>query len=295
MTDGFNPNRNSNTNTGRLPKEEFVAKKKAEREAVYTLIDETAKVVVSDPEKFKAFLDTQSNLDRYSANNALLVYAQKPDATKLKDFDDWKKENVKINKGEKSISILEPYKYQKRDGNTGISCNVKKVFDVSQTNARKSPAVTANKDPRKLITAMLDISPVEVRAYDELPYPNTAAFYSNDKQMLLVGRGIGDSVVVCQTLAQELGHAQLSIDSDKYSRSDMGFKAVCIGYMLCKKYGVDTNVFAINRIPEEYKTMTPKEIRDDLSKMRNAMEKIHSEIYKVLSQKDKERYSGYER
>lgn len=292
MTNDFNPNKSSG---GRLSKEEFAAKKKAEREAVFKVIDDTAKDIVTDPDKFKAYLDTQSSLDRYSANNTLLIHAQYPSAKKLKDFDDWGKENVKINKGAKSISIIEPYEYKKKDGGTGISYNVKKVFDVSQTNARKTPSVTSNKDPRKLITAMIEASPVEVRAYDDLPYPNTAAYYSNDKQMILVGRGIGDSVLVCQTLAQEIGHAQLSINSDKYSRSEMGFKAVCIGYMLCKKYGVDTNVFAINRIPEEYKTMTPKEIRDDLSKMRNAMEKIHSEIYKVMSQKEKERSGGYER
>ena len=33
----------------------------------------------------------------------------------------------------------------------------------------------------------------------------------------------------------------------------MGFQAVCIGYMLCKKYGIDTQNFAIDRIPDELK------------------------------------------
>ncbi len=37
---------------------------------------------------------------------------------------------------------------QRKDGTTGISYNVKKVFDVSQTNGRKTPAPTANKDPK---------------------------------------------------------------------------------------------------------------------------------------------------
>lgn len=87
---------------------------------------------------------------------------------------------------------------------------------------------------------MLDVSPVEVAATDELPYPNMAAFYNNEKQTLYVKRNVGDSVAVAQCVAQELGHAQLSINSESYSRRDMGFQAVCIGYMLCKKYGVDT-------------------------------------------------------
>lgn len=99
---------------------------------------------------------------------------------------------------------------------------------------------------------MLDVSPVEVAATDELPYPNMAAFYNNEKQTLYVKRNVGDSVAVAQCVAQELGHAQLSINSESYSRRDMGFQAVCIGYMICKKYGVDTQNFAINRIPEDW-------------------------------------------
>ncbi len=90
---------------------------------------------------------------------------------------------------------------------------------------------------------MLDSSLVEVEACDELPYPNMAAFYNNDKQTLFVKRNTGDSVAVAQCVAQELGHAQLSINSERYSRSERGFPAVCIGYMLCKKYGVDTQNF----------------------------------------------------
>ena len=144
------------------------------------MIDETACEIVGNPEKFKAFLDTQSRMDRYSAANALLIYKQYPQATQLKDFNDWSKENVKITKGAKSISILEPVEYTRADGTPGISYNVKKVFDVTQTNGRKAPAVSANRDPKALITTMLDISPVEVEGTDELPYPNMAAFYNND-------------------------------------------------------------------------------------------------------------------
>ena len=89
---------------------------------------------------------------------------------------------------------------------------------------------------------------------------------------------MGDSVAVAQCVAQELGHAQLSINSESYSRRDMGFQAVCIGHMLCKKYGVDTQNFAINRIPEGLASKEPKEIRAELSKTRNAMAEIHSHI-----------------
>lgn len=202
---------------------------------------------------------------------------------------------MKIQKGAKSISILEPVEYAKKDGTTGISYNVKKVFDVSQTNGKRPPAPTVNRDPKALITVMLDSSPVEVEATNELPYPNMAAFYNNEEQTLYVKRDVGDSVAVAQCVAQELGHAQLSINSDSYSRADMGFQAVCIGYMLCKKYGVDTQNFAINRIPEKLSGKEPKDIRYELSKTRNAMADIHSRVSDELYKKKQERSKDYER
>lgn len=114
-----------------------------------------------------------------------------------------------------------------------------------------------------------------------------AAFYNNEEQTLYVKRDVGDSVAVAQCVAQELGHAQLSINSDSYSRADMGFQAVCIGYMLCKKYGVDTQNFAINRIPEKLAGKEPKDIRYELSKTRNAMADIHSRVSDELYKKSR--------
>ena len=294
MTNDFKPKK-AGGNQPKLSKEEYAEKKKAEKERVYQMVDDTAMQIVNDPEKFRAFLDTQSRMDRYSAANALLIFNQLPEATQLKDFDDWGKDNVKIVKGAKSISILEPVEYARQDGTTGISYNVKKMFDVSQTNGRQTPAVSVNRDPKALNTTMLDACPVEVVATNELPFPNMAAFYNNEKQTLYVKRNVGDSVAVAQCVAQELGHAQLSINSDTYSRRDMGFQAVCIGYMLCKKYGVDTQNFAIDRIPENLKEKEPKEIRAELSKTRNPMAEINSRLSEELYRKKQERSKEYER
>lgn len=294
MTNNFTPAK-AGSNQPRLTKEEYAERKKAEKEKVYQMVDDTAMQIVSDPEKFKAFLDTQSRMDRYSAANALLIFNQLPEATQLKDFDDWGKDNVKIVKGAKSISILEPVEYTRADGSVAVSYNVKKVFDVSQTTGRKPPAVSINRDPKALITTMLDASPVAVESANELPYPNMAAFYNNEKQTLYIKRNVGDSVAVAQCVAQELGHAQLSINGDRYSRRDMGFQAVCIGYMLCKKYGVDTQNFAIERIPESLSSKEPKEIRAEISKTRNAMSEINSRITEELYRKKQERSKDYER
>lgn len=86
---------------------------------------------------------------------------------------------------------------------------------------------------------------------EELPSPNMGAFYKNEDQTLYIKRDIGNSVALCQCVAQELGHAQLAMNCEAYSRRDMGFSAVCVGYMLCRKFGVDVKNFAIDRIPEE--------------------------------------------
>lgn len=259
------------------------------------MIDDTAKDVVSSPDKFEAFLNTQSKIDRYLAVNTLLIYNQYHNATQLKDFDDWGKEKVSIKKEMRSIRILEPVEYSKKDGTTGISYNVKRVFDVTQTNGTKTPSPTINKDPRNLIKVMLDSSPVNVESSDNLPYTNGAAYYDNDRQTIYVKRNVGDSVLVLQSVAQELGQAQLSINSERYSRNESAFSAMCIGYMLCKKYGVDTQNFAINRIPDSLKNGDVKEIRAELSKTRNAMSEIHSRINDELYKQKQARNKEYER
>ena len=145
MTSGFEIDKRNNTSPP-LSTEEWLEMKKKEKDVVYAMIDETAVQVVSDPEKFKTFLDTQSRMNRYSAVNALLIYKQRPDATQLKSFSDWGEQNVKIMGGESHIKILDPVEYTKKDGTSGISFNVKKVFDVSQTNGKRLPTPSVNRD-----------------------------------------------------------------------------------------------------------------------------------------------------
>ena len=98
MTNNFTPKKSGTAARPQLSPEEYAAKKKAEKDAVYQMIDDTATEIVSDPDKFRAYLDTQARMDRYSAANALLIYKQQPQATQLKDFRDWQEDGVKVNK-----------------------------------------------------------------------------------------------------------------------------------------------------------------------------------------------------
>ena len=295
MTNDFKSKQSSGARPPRLSPEEYAAKKKAEKEAIYQLLDNTALEVVQSPEKFKAYLDVQSRMDRYTANNALLMYKQFPQASQIKEFDDWAAEGVKVNKGSKTFIILDPYEYTKKDGTIGIDFNLKRVLDVSQTNGKRPAAPTANRDPRKLVAVMLDSAPINIESTNELPYPDMGAFYKNEDQTLYVKRDIGDSVALCQCVAQELGHAELSMNNEVYSRRDMGFQAVCIGYMLCKKYGVDTRAFDTSRVDQMFTGKSPGDIKADLRDMENAMGSINSRMGKVLYPQHEKSRQGKER
>ena len=279
----------------KLSKEDYAAKKMAEKSEVYKMIDDTINHIIDSPTSFKEYLDTQSRVDRYSAVNGLLIYNQKPNATQLKDFTDWSKEGVKINKGEKSISILEPVEYVKKDGTNGVSYNVKKVFDVSQTNSNRFRSNNLNCDMEKLIKIMLDTSPVPNLLVDDLKSPQMAAYFDDEKQTLFVKNGVGNPTFVAQAVAQELAHAYLSMNNDNYSRKDMGFNAVCASYMICKKFGVDGKDFNFYGIPNELKNKDTKEIRSELSKIKNVASEINSHISEQLYKEKQERSKEYER
>ena len=289
MTGNFNK-KSSGAYQPQLTKEEYIEKRKAEKAEVYQMLDDTVAEIVKSPEKFKGYLDVQSCMDRYTANNALLMYKQYPQASQVKKFDDWIAEGVKVNKGSKTFVILDPYEYTKKDCTPGIDFNLKRVLDVSQTNGKKSQSLSC--EPRRLAAVMLDTAPIEVASVEELPYPDMGAFYKNEDQTLYVKKDIGDSAALCQCVAQELGHAQLAINNESYSRRNMGFQAVCIGYMLCKKYGVDTKNFSIDHIPDELKNKEPKEIKAELGKGQKALKEIVSrvsgELYRQKQNRSKE-------
>ncbi|MEI3402399.1 MAG: hypothetical protein V8R51_08955 [Clostridia bacterium] len=73
-------------------------KEKSERKELYDLIDKTADEIKVDPVKFKASLDTQATFDKYSVGNALLITAQMPTATQIKDYDGWQEAKAFVKK-----------------------------------------------------------------------------------------------------------------------------------------------------------------------------------------------------
>ena len=117
-------------------KEEWAAQKKQEREEAFALIDTTAEHMANDGALFQSYLDVQAHFDRYSVGNALLITAQRPEATQLADSKSWRENGVYIKKGEVGIVLLEPgEEFTKEDGSVGVSYNSKKPREVQLLNA----------------------------------------------------------------------------------------------------------------------------------------------------------------
>ena len=125
-----------------------------------------------ESEKYKKFLNVMSRCHNYSYTNSLLISIQNENATIVKSFSDWKKDNVSINKNEKGIKIFCPIKqvfveYEKDDkGRIKIDENgnrienkkyertafkVGRVFDISQTNANKEDYELKKESKEKIL------------------------------------------------------------------------------------------------------------------------------------------------
>ena len=89
-------------------KEGWVAQKKQEREDAFALIDTTAEHMANDGALFQSYLDVQAHFDRYSVGNAILITAQKPDATQLADSKGWRENGVYIKRAKLALSFLNP-------------------------------------------------------------------------------------------------------------------------------------------------------------------------------------------
>jgi len=258
----------------------WAEKKQTERQSVYDLADSTAQKAVADSAKFRDFLDVQARFGRYSATNALLIYAQMPTATQLRDFDGWKSGGAFIKKQQKGISILEPGKeYEREDGTIGVSYDVKKVFDISQTTARPVPTPAKQTDDRTLLRALIHDSPVPMHTVDELP-DGGGALYDHAQRVIFVRRGM-DAPSIFRCVSQELAHAEFAASRAYYTRDSAAFPACCASYLLCRKNGVDVSGYSLDNL---LLAGDARGIRAALSEIRDTAERISARMYRVTEQ-----------
>ncbi|MPY19890.1 ArdC-like ssDNA-binding domain-containing protein [Paenibacillus glucanolyticus] len=263
-------------------KEAWTQKKQELRQWTYQTIDDTTSALTKSGETFQQYLDIQSRFDRYSVSNALLILAQRPNATRIADFDAWKEQGVFIRRKETGFYILEPgEEYRREDGSTGISYNPKKMFDMAQTTSNMKQEQPTFPDERARIKALIDRAPVPIGMGDALP-SDMHALYQPEPRNITIRRGL-DAGDIFRALAQELTHAELDRGDGQYSRSDHRFHAYCASYMLCKQFGVTTDVYRFDRVPEKLNGMEPQQVRAELTTMKEAVQQMSQRMNRNLS------------
>lgn len=248
-----------------IDREKFKEKKRAELEALYDAVNEETLMIAEDQEKFSAYLRVQARFNRYTVTNAILLLHQFPDAQKLKTFEGWKRDGASVKRGEKSISILEPYSYTKADGSMEKGFRIKKLFDISQTDVRMSPdPFLTGVSSRSLLRALLEASPVESEAADTLDHGKDAV-YDQKKQKVYIRRML-DPDDFFRAAAVSIAEAQLA-EQGSSSQKKLRSRAKAAAFMLCVKYGIDPGRLRV-KMPEAAAQMEIKEIKAELSEIR---------------------------
>ena len=259
-------------------KEEWAAAKQAQRQEAYEMIDNTCAEMMKSGDSFRQYLDVQGRFDRYSVNNAILVSAQMPEATQLKERAAWKQSRVYVNKDAQKIVILEPGKeYTREDGSKAVGYNAKEVFDVSETSAKDRQQPQEAKTMRELVSAMIDASPVGFQPVEELEVP---AFYDSSQQTIFIRTVLSEEQLFV-SMAKEVSAAVFDFKHNE-SRDASDFKSFCVAYMVSSRYGMDTRGFDFSRLPREYAEMDTQAFKGELGTMRDVLGEIQSDMYKSM-------------
>ncbi len=282
--------------TDEFDKEAWAAKKKAERDEVYALADATAEAVCADGSKFRNYLDVQATFRNYSATNALLILATKPDARRLGDKDFWRDQGVYIKRQEfgRPIKIVESNgEYTRDDGSIGVSYNIKRVYDISQTTARTRAPQAVFHDARALLNALIYKRPAPVQSVDELPN-GMDAVYDREQNAVFVRRGLSANDLFCG-LSKALAQAELARTGEEYTEENAGFKAHCVSYILGKEFGVEVSGYAFEAPADFLRTDDPQTIRAELTDIRDTAYDISARMMRSLEQSKAPRQSEQER
>lgn len=282
-------NQNSKTRYNRLPKEEYAKQKKAEREQLYKLAENQCRKITSDSKAYLSYLNLASRID-YTVTNILLVMAQKPEASVLKDNKHWKDDKYYVKKGEKGIKIIMPVgEYQRNDGSIATNYAVKNVFDVSQLD--KSVKIVKNSySIKEILDGILYYAPVEFHKLDRL---DKDVIYSPNSKAIFYKEGLTPTQLISGLLVQTC-YAEFN---QQYTDKNLANESIICdsaGYILCRKYGIEvSNTAFADKIQDYFSNMEINEIKEKLSTVKSltdsVSERMEKGIYKSQIQKQNQR------
>ena len=202
-----------------------------------------------ESEKYMRYLSVMSKFHRYSVNNTMLIYMQKPEATLVAGFNKWKNQFARhVKKGEHGITIIAPTPYKKkieemkRDPDTHapiLDAEGKavveekeieipmfrpvKVFDVSQTDGKPLPELASSLSGtvphyEAFLEALRRSAPVPIEF--EPMAANTDGYFSPDRQRIAIRDGMSE-VQTVSAAVHEIAHSKLhnqekiQIDNDQ--------------------------------------------------------------------------------
>ena len=196
-----------------------------------------------ESEKYMRYLSVMSKFRKYSVNNTMLIYMQRPDATLVAGFNKWKNQFERhVKKGEHGITIIAPTPYKKkieemkRDPDTQapiLDADGKavmeekeieipmfrpvKVFDVSQTDGKPLPELAASLSGtvphyEAFLEALRRSAPVPIEF--EAMAANMDGYFSSDQQRIAIREGMSE-VQTVSAAVHEVAHSKLH-DPKKY-------------------------------------------------------------------------------
>jgi len=269
-------------------KDAWAEKKKQDLHEAYEEIDGMAKKVVTDSSALKGYLNLQSHFRTYGTSNVLLLLAQKPEATQLAKYDDWAKRGRSVKRKQTGIKILDSEDFPRDGGSTGRYYYVDYVFDISQTYGREIPeGQTPKRNMQTLIKSLVQGAPVPVKIDNAMAEDMKARYMPEDKT-IHIQKGM-DGAAIFSLISKEMVHAQLDKVEGKYDRSANDFKAECVSYILCKRYGIGAAEHSLEAIPDDYKGKEPRELKEVLTGIRQTANDISNRMDLTLTAFEKQR------
>ena len=264
-------------------KKSFAERMAEKKNQCYAMIDDACLNSVSSVDNLRQFLNVQSRFDKYSLNNALLIFEQKPEAVKVKEFDAWKKDDISVKKGAKSIMILEPSPYKGNDGKMHRGYNAKNVFDISDVEAPEDALPQPKSyEQKQLVAALVHEAPVPVRKAEHSLGENDAIYDAKNKVVYFKAGLEFDTIF--PAIAKALAHAEMAKDVENYRIGEHEFAARCSAYVISQRYGVDTRTVDVYGIPKNFETMEAEDVKMVLSDVHRNVKSITARMIESLEQ-----------